>query len=433
MARWLILLVITSIVGFASPTAANANAPMPKQRGLPEGGDPGPQEVGLFKNLISKDVSYVWQATEVYLAPNPEKFFPDDVEAGQKLDGYFWRAVPERKPDREILTLVRLGLQRTRADRMPILRWVGNTYIWGVATQDPDAIELMYHAVEFGGQARQHWETRHAAVYFGLSVVQKKTPAILRTLVDLCLQVDDPNDLDRVAWGIATQRDEILELLRPHLTSVDVLIREKAEVLERMFKGELKAFDWAADQARKQALEKYGDQFPQFKAQLTNGSTDQRHQLLQKIIAEQIFWAMDDSFLPAFAKSAEDPNPKVRNSATIVAGGYWIWWRTEQHPDAVKLMLRMSKDADRDVRYNAVYYGLSTVREKDDAVIERLIELACDDRQSDLSRIQWGLSGDRERTKSILLKLLGGSDLHRAEQVRERYKELTGEEPPAKK
>ncbi len=384
---------------------------------------------GLFKHVLSPEIAYAWQSTEKYLAPDSQKFFPENVEAGTELDRVFLQRGPEFKPDEAVLKLIRQGLRSTRAHRTIIVRWVGNTYIWGKDAQNPDAIELMYHAADFRGPMTDPFGTRHYAVYFGLSVVQKKSPAILRTLVDLSLAVDDPNDLDRIAWGCKSQRDELLAFVEPHLKSENAAIREKAQVLEQIFQGKLKAFGWSAEQARLRALAKYGEQLPKFKTILNEGTSEERLQLLVKIVDEQIFRIMDDSFLPAFAKCAEDSDSQVRNQVVIVAGGHWIWWREKQNPDAIQLMLTMSRDQDDQVRYNAVYYGLSTVRNKKDDVINRLLELAFEAPLSDLpGRVTWGLSTDKPRTKVLLTNMINGKDEELARKARQHFKELTGEE-----
>jgi hypothetical protein len=386
---------------------------------------------GIFKNVVSNEQEYAFRSAE-YIAPNAAKFFPEDVESGKELDRLFVGKAPDFKPNPEILKLVRSGLRKTRAHRTSAVRWVGNTYIWNVPQQNPDAIELMYHAVDFSGPRHDVLGTRHYANYFGLSVTREKTPAILRTLVDLCLAIDDPNDLDRVAWGAASQRNTLLDALKPHLTSQDETVRTKAAVLERIFKGEVKAFAWATDRARDRAREKYETQLPSIKAQLVDGDTTVRTEVLELIARNGIALIMDDSFIPAFAKCAEDPSSKVRNQVTVIAGNRFVWTTMDQQPEAIQLMLKLSKDEDRQVRYNAVYYGLSTVRNKNDDVLNRLLDMAFDDRQQDMpSRIAWGLRTAPDRTQRLLKEAMAGADKDRAAKARLRYRELTGKEPPA--
>lgn len=51
---------------------------------------------------------------------------------------------------------------------------------------------------------------------------------------------EDPNVLSRIAWGAADQKEELLRQLGPHLDSTDPARRKHAEVLRRIFSGELK-------------------------------------------------------------------------------------------------------------------------------------------------------------------------------------------------
>lgn len=390
------------------------------------------KKAGLFGNSISNDVAYAWQSNEPYLAPDSEKFFPDDAEAGAKLDQLFANGQPPFEPNEEILILARNGLRRTKVRRDFVVRWVGNSYIWNKGEQNPDAIELTYHAADFKGPDANPFGTRHFAVYFGLSVVKQKTPAILRTLVDLCLKVDDPNDLSRVTWGTATQRDELLAVLEPNLSSDDAAVREKAQVLEQIFTGRKNAFDRATEQAKKRAMEKYGTELAKIQQELNEGSAEARQEWLQKILAEQIALIMDDSFVSSFAACSKDSTPAIRNQIAIVAGSRWIWSSENQNPDAIKLMLELSHDVDAKVRYNSVYYGLSTIRNKDDEVLRRLLELALDDRDNSdlLGRIQWGLRSDKERTRIVLKEWIDGTDKNRAASALKHYKELTGQDAP---
>lgn len=197
-----------------------------------------------------------WQQTSTYNAPNFYTFFPSDPEGGEALDALWRAADKDSRPDDEIIATVRNGLRCTKEHKTLILAWIGNKYIWNKSPQNPDAIEIMYHAADFSGESADPQGIRHYAVYFGLSVVQPKTPAILRTLVDLCMKVDDPNDLDRIAWGTSAQTQELLNYLKPYIQSKDKTVQSKAIALEQIFTGKLKAFDWARPHAEKKAIEK---------------------------------------------------------------------------------------------------------------------------------------------------------------------------------
>lgn len=131
-----------------------------------------------------------WQRTDQYVAPDFEGFFPDDSEGGKKLDQLFRSGALDSQADEEILKTVHAGLRRTSQHRTLVLRWLGNKYIWNKSPQNSQAIEIMYHAADFR-KAAEVYGVRHYAVYFGLSVVQPKTRAILQTLAELCMRVDD--------------------------------------------------------------------------------------------------------------------------------------------------------------------------------------------------------------------------------------------------
>ena len=380
----------------------------------------------IFTNGDAQD--FAWLQTEQYRAPDFESYFPDDVEGGKSLDALWNTHNDTTIPDEEILKTVRLGLRRTVHHRTSIIRWIGNRYIWGKPAQNPSAIELMYHAADFKGENADPYGTRHYAVYFGLSVVQPKTPAILRTLADLCMRVDDPNDLGRVAWGTKSQQEELIGFLEPYLTSDDDQVRAKAHICREIFLGERKAFEWAIQQAKIRAETEFLDELPEIRSVLIQGDSAQRKRTLQHILHERISLIMDDSFVNAFAACAKDSDDSVRAQVATIVGGQWVWSAKKQNPEAIELLLQLSTDSQRDVRYKTVYHGLSTIREKNEKVINRLLEIAFEDREPNLfGRIVWGLRGDRKAVKRILQKHIEGPDPQLSKQAEEVYKSLTGE------
>ncbi len=369
----------------------------------------------------------VWQQAKPYCAPSFESFFPDDVEGGKALDALMQSKDKDTRTDGEILRTVRNGLRRTKEHRTNVLQWIGNRYIWGKTLQNPDAIEIMYHAADFSGELADPYGTRHYAVYFGLSVVQPKTPAIIRTLVDLCMRVDDPNDLSRVAWGAGSQQKELIGYLQPYLESQDKAIRDKAEVCRKIFLGELEAFNWDKEQSKARAERQYANQLPEIKEALANGNSEKRKKTLLLIQKERISLIMDDSFISVLAACGKDEDYAVRNQIAQIVGGKWIWSAQSQNPEAIELMLSLSQDNNREVRYNAVYYGLSTIRNKNEKVIRRLLEMAFEDREPNLyGRIAWGLKTDRKSVAEILEGYINGTNPELARHAREVTKDMTG-------
>ncbi len=372
-----------------------------------------------------------WESTEPYAPPGFDRFFPDDPEGGRRLDALWLADNKDQRPDQEIFSLVRGGLRCASANRSYILRWLGNKYIWGRSPQNPDAIEIMYHAADFSGAKQDPYGTRHFAVYFGLSVTQPKTPAILRTLAELCMAVDDPNDLERVAWGARAQMSELLPFLKPFLESTDPAVREKAGIVEQILRGELKAFAWAEEKARERAKRLFTDRLPGLKQTLAHGTSVERLEAMEFAAKEAVTLIMDESFVEAYAQCAQDPDARVRNQVARQAGQRWIWTAKEQSVEAIDLMLRLSRDAERRVRSDAVYFGLSTVREKSDTVVRRLLDMAMADREPNLyGRIAWGLRGDKPAVIRLLTAYLNDADPKLAADARAIYRDMTQETPP---
>ncbi len=373
---------------------------------------------------VSSDLA--WQRTDRYMPPDPNGFFPDDEEAGKKLDALFQALDKDQRSDEEILTTVRQGFRRTKQYRTLILSWIGNRYVWGKDPQNPEAVEIMYHAVPMA---------RHYAVYFGLSVLKHKTPNVLRTLADICLQGED---VGRITWGIGAQREELVGYIKPHLNDPDPARREMASVLVKHFAGEMDFEQWQRQQRNEQAKVQFAGQLPQFKETLLSGDSRARREVLRTIRGNGLASILDDSFLPAMKTAATDRSPEVRRDIASMVGGRWIWAQQEQHPAAVALVLELASDTDRDTRYNAVYFGLSTLRDKTEPVIRRLVELALADHENNLyGRIVWGLKGPMraapEPFERILAEHLDAArtNVHLAASVYLLYRDVLGQEPPS--
>lgn len=203
---------------------------------------------------------YAWQATDRYIPPDFEGFFPDDPEGSKDLQSLWQSADKDQRSDAEILSIVRRGFRCYQGDRGNIVRWIGNRTIWGKTPQNPEAIEIMYHASDI-----DDYGTSYFAVYFGLSVVRSKTPAILRRLAEMGVQRDDPNILHRIAWGCSSQKEQLLAYLKPHLKSDQRELRAKAEVFARIVRGELNAFRWAGEKRRARRYAELIEQMPEYK------------------------------------------------------------------------------------------------------------------------------------------------------------------------
>jgi len=372
----------------------------------------------------SPSAPLAWQRTDRYVPPDPNGFFPDDPQGGKQLDALFQAADKDQRSDEEILSTVRQGFRCTKQYRTLILQWIGNRYIWGKDPQNPWAVEILYHAVPL---------ERHYAVYFGLSVVRNKTPNVLRTLADICME---GQEVGRITWGLGDQREALLVHITPHLQDSDPARRQIAEVLAKHFKGELDFEQWQRDKQLEEAKAKFSVELPRFRETLLTGGSGARYEVLSTIQRNRLAEILEDSFVPALRAAGGDSDPKVRNEVARIAGHRWVWSARQQDPNVIELMLKLSSDSNREVRYNAVYYGLSVVRDKSESVIQRLVSLAlADQEQNFYRRIVWGLKGpmraDRQLVERVLTRELedAGTDAKRAA-VHRLFKDVLGEDAP---
>ena len=369
-----------------------------------------------------------WQQQQ-YSPPNAA-YFPDDKSSGIALDKLWNANDRESRSDEEILETVRNGLRNTKEHRTLILGWIGNKYIWNKAPQNAEAIELMYHASDFKA------DTQHYAVYFGLSVVQPKTSSVLKALAELGVtKTDDHNTLGRIAWGCSDQKEELLRYVKEFEDQEKQEWSDKAIICRRIFSGELNAFEWAKDKARTLAEEKYRKQLPEIKQVLVDGSSAWRLATLQLILRDRVYLIMDDSFVKSFAKCATDENPEVRKNAVIIVGEHWIWRTRKQNTDAIEMMMKLSDDKVRSVKYNAVYYGLSVLREKSEEHIQRLLEIAMTDHEPNMfGRIKWGLREDKDRATDLLYRVIQNpKDQEQLKNAVETFQKLVGRNPSLEK
>ncbi len=368
-----------------------------------------------------------WQRTDRYVPPDPNGFFPDDSEGGRKLDALFRAVDKDQRSDEEILSTVRQGFRRTTQSRSSILAWVGSRYIWGKDPQNPQAVEIIYHVVPI---------QPGAAVYYGLSVLRHKPPNVLRTLAEICLQGNGEN-MGRILWGLGPQREELVPYLSPCLQDPDAGRRELADALVRSCKGELNFEQWQRQKRQEQIKGPSADQMQQIKQALLAGDSKARFQALITLMRSGgPQW--DDSLLPAMQAAATDPDRRVRDNVARLAGNNWVWAAEKQDPNAIALMVQLGGDSDRGVRYQAVYYGLSVVRDKSEPVVRRLVELALTDHDDSMyGRIVWGLRGFSQDTPSLVCRVLtehlghAKTDVRHGASVYGLYRDILGKEPPA--
>jgi nitrous oxidase accessory protein NosD len=373
----------------------------------------------VTKRKSIKASALAWQQTDPYTPPDFDGFFPDDQAGGNALDELWKAKDKDTRTDDEILETVRNGLQQTTTGSQSLLRWIGNKYIWGKNPQHPYAVEIMYHASATPGH-------RYNSIYFGLSVVHAKTPALLHALADQSMLKESPADFGRVSWGAKADLKKLARYIEPYLEAEDPELRERAIAYRKVCLGELDLGTWQAEQALKKAKAKYAGQLPEIKKTLLSGTSAERKEVLKLRDARLI---MDDSFVAAFGACLEDLDAQVRDNAVKAIGGRWIWSTIDDNPEAIELMLKATTDPYRPVRYSSVYYGLSTVNDKSDVVIDRMIEMAIADQEHNFyGRVVWGLRRDKEKAEKALTKIIENDDTATRTAALKLYKDIIGED-----
>lgn len=184
-------------------------------------------------------------------------------------------------------------------------------------------------------------------------------------------------------------------LLEPYLQGSDPGKSERADVVVRAFKGEIDAGrwerEWNQQQKTERTIREFGDDLPRIKKTFLTGTSNERLEAIRFIRKNQVSLAHDQSFIRALDTCAQDDDANVRSEVASILGGNYIWGKEIQSKEVIKILLSLSHDENRDVRYNTVYYGLSVIKEKNKEVIERLVELALNNHENNLyGRIIWG-------------------------------------------
>jgi RNA polymerase sigma factor (sigma-70 family) len=376
--------------------------------------------------------TYAWRRTDRYEPPDFERFFPDDPEGGRALDRLWKDDGRDNRPAPEVLGIVRRGLRRTTADREDILNEIGGRFVWNASPQDPFAIEILYHATDF--RAPRFGEGDTPSIYYGLMRVEPETPAILHALVDWCMHVDNPADWHWTGWVGRRSRAAILSYLKPYADSGDEAIRKRAAAVGKYLNEDPdagRAYQaWITEDIRARS----GRRLPEVRKALHAGSSRDRLEALNLALRERLFYLMDESFADAFRACAGDKDPQVRRDISRILGilarlfGDRPWGG-----GAVDILLDLTKDPDPDVRFYAMYLGLTPLpAAREDAVVRRLVELALGDRRRPgvIRRVAWALGAEKDRAARLLDEELRGRDPERIEAARSIYKELTGRTPP---
>lgn len=160
---------------------------------------------------------------------------------------------------------------------------------------------------------------------------------------------------------------------------------------------------------------------------LIMGSSGLKLHSLAMITQGKVKDGVDESFLPGFKVCSEDSAIPVRSVTARLLGQHFVEGKENPNPEAVALLIKLARDESADVRYSAVYHGLTQVQNKSPEIVELLIDVAATNREQRLyDRIALSLENNREETAQILDGKLKTGD---SVAIYEIYEALAGKKP----
>ena len=139
---------------------------------------------------------------------------------------------------------------------------------------------------------------------------------------------------------------------------------------------------------KKRIRSKSGHRLLSVKQAIQSGTSRERREVIAWALSEELYQIMDESFVEALrGLHASDHDPEVRKSLTILLGSAQRFHTPPAAARVVDLLLRLSADENPEIRFYAVNGGLSestSLPERREAVIRRLVTLALADQKSEL-------------------------------------------------
>ncbi|MHC4726749.1 MAG: HEAT repeat domain-containing protein [Planctomycetota bacterium] len=390
-----------------------------------------------------------------------ESYFPISNSGAEKLDKWWSDRAKNGQVNQSYLTIIRNGFRvdtqgNPRKNKNQYIQWVAQKYIESNKVQNPNAIELIYHA-SFDSKLA------YDCVYRGLSTIrpENRTEKILKRLTELAMA---DIGTGRIHWGTKGSHENILKHLQPYLDSLDFDTSVRAQLLEKVFKGELDYDKWSREQYRKLADQKFAPIVEPIREILISGSSKRRRDALRSIRRSNLSEIFDESFAEPIKVCLQDEDPEVRKMAMkhiglfgkrgqysdeILAlmdklsndsdfevrrqvakfvGRNWIWNVHPQNTKAIEILIRLAMDKDHETRHNASYWGLSRV--KDPNAVKYLINLAISeqDKDSGVYKIICWIHQKNSSSKKIIQQYID-TEAERKESVIKLYKDTFGKDP----
>jgi len=96
---------------------------------------------------------------------------------------------------------------------------------------------------------------------------------------------------------------------------------------------------------------------------LVVGSSGLRLYSLSMITQHKVKGGVDETFLPGCKACSNDPATPVRSVVAHLLGSYFVEGKETPNPEAVELLVKLAKDKSADVRYSAVYHGITQIQD----------------------------------------------------------------------
>ncbi|MDF1837895.1 MAG: hypothetical protein P1V35_08505 [Planctomycetota bacterium] len=344
-----------------------------------------------------------WQQLAPYSPPDYEGFFPDNPEGGKALDRLYAGGGLKELGDAQFIAAFRQGMRRKTEYSSHLTRVLASRFLWKKdKPQSADAIELFYHMSDSPA-------LRKYAIKNGLTHVNETTPAILHAMTDLLLVTDSVKDIDRILDYCDGHGPTMLPWLNGPLKSPQTQMRSKAEAVREMLGGTLTPRQWSM-------RPKPTRDMPEARRILREGSSDERMRLIEDLVRSRTIANMSEACLTDLMVAATDSNYRVRKQVVHMAAHFATRNPATLNPQALALLLQLSRDPDHHVREAVVYDALRSPRfSSSGAGQDRMLEMVVDPSNAGShDDLLWGLRRSGPKLHARLLEQIAGPDKARA-------------------
>ncbi len=307
------------------------------------------------------------------------------------------------------------GLKACSEDPSPetrrlTVKVLGQSYVSNADNPNSEIVELLIKLAKDDSA-----EVQHLAIADGLTQIKNKSDAAITQLLEIAATTRERKVFDLIVPSLLNDRDQVKQLLDRRLA-------------ENYSSAMYDLYEKATGQKPPPRNTFLDQQSLTIQETLATGSSGMRLHALSMINQGKLRSGVNESFLPYFKLSAQDPAAPVRSITARVVGQYMVANRDKPLEEAVLLLMQLARDESADVRFSAIYHGLTQIRKKSDAVIILLTNVAAEIRDHVIyERIGLSLADQKEQVMQILNEQLETGNNAATFEI---YKDMTGEFPP---